>query len=279
VELAQAMARLGTEVTLIEREDRLLGREEPELVDRLVDVLREEGVRVETGVAVERVHTAGGTVTAQAGERTWTAARLFAGTGRMPNADGLGLEALGIRTGPRGVEVDARSRTAVPSIYAVGDLAGRYRLTHAAAQEAALVVRDLAFPGRARFDQLVPWATFTDPELAHAGLTSSEASEKHGEDVETWRMDLERSDRARADGTGGMLLAVTHRRRLVGAHVLAPAAGELIAELALAIQHKLKLDALSGLIHPYPTYATSVAQLAAEAAIEQAQRHRWLVRL
>ena len=136
------------------------------------------------------------------------------------------------------------------------------------------------FPGRAKVTDFVPWCTFTDPELAHAGLTTAEAKERFGEDdVEVYRMDLDHSDRARADGTDeGAIVLVTVKEKLVGAHILASSAGEMIHELALAIRDGMKLRDLASLIHVYPTVTTSIGMLAAEAAYERAKRYRWLVR-
>ena len=140
-------------------------------------------------------------------------------------------------------------------------------------------IRDMFFPGKGRFENLVPWATFSDPELAHAGLTIAEATERHGDDVEVWRMELTHSDRARTDGeTDGAIVAVCAKRKLVGAHVLAPAAGELIGELTLAIEKGMRFSDLASTIHVYPTLSTSIAQLSGEAAFEGAQRYKWLVR-
>lgn len=284
IELAQAFTRLGVPVDVLQRGDRILPRDEPELVDRLAGRLRAEGVRLHLGADVQRVTVQDGRKVVHgtlAGEtRTWSAEEILVGVGRRPNVEGLGLEAAGIETGPRGVIVDERSRTTADGVYAVGDLAGRHLFTHSAASEAAKAVRDMFFPGRGRFDNLVPWCTFTDPELAHAGCTSAEAIAEHGEDdVEIHRKDLASSDRARAEGAeDGIIVAVTHKRRLIGAHVLAPGAGEVIQELSLAIERRMRFAELSSLIHVYPTIATSVAQLAAEAAYEGAQRYRWLIR-
>jgi len=283
VELAQAFRRLGTTVTLLQRGERILPRDEPELVDRLAGRLRAEGVDLRLGAEAARVTREAGLKvvhgTHEGAPARWAAEELLVATGRRPNAEGLGLEALGIEVTERGVRVDDRSRTSVHSIYAVGDLAGRHRFTHSAASEGVKAVRDMFFPGRGRFDSLVPWATFTDPELAHAGLTVAEARERHGDGVEVWRMDLAHSDRARAEAADdGVIVAVCARKRLVGAHVLAAGAGELIQELAIAIERGTKLADLASHIHVYPTLSTSIAQLAAEAAFEGAQRYKWLVR-
>ena len=176
--------------------------------------------------------------------------------------------------------VDNRSRTTVDSIYAVGDVAGRYLFTHMAGYEGVRAVRDMFFPGKGKVTDFVPWCTFTDPELAHAGLTTSEAEQRFGaDDVDIWRQDLDHSDRARADGaTKGAVVIVTHRKRVVGAHILAPHAGEMIHELALAIKAGMKLGDVAGLIHVYPTYGTTIGMLAADSAFESAQKYKWLVR-
>jgi pyruvate/2-oxoglutarate dehydrogenase complex dihydrolipoamide dehydrogenase (E3) component len=135
------------------------------------------------------------------------------------------------------------------------------------------------FPGKGKVVASVPWCTFTDPELAHAGLTEDEAHEQFKGDVEVWHQDLAHNDRARTDGaTSGAILVVTHKKRIVGAHILAPAAGEMIHEFALAIEEDVSLSDLSQFMHVYPTISTAVGQLAGEAAFEKAEKLRWLVR-
>jgi len=191
----------------------------------------------------------------------------------------LGLDDLGIETGPQGVVVDDRGRTSIGTVYAAGDLAGRHRFTHAAAYEGVRAVRDMFFPGKGKVTAGVPWCTFTDPELAHAGLTEAEARERHRDAVEVWHHDLSHNDRARADGaSAGAVMIVTHKKTIVGAHILAPAAGEMIHELALAIEEGVKLNDLAQFMHVYPTVSTSIGQLAGDAAFEKAEKLRWLVR-
>lgn len=305
VETAQATARLGIPTTLFEAGPRLLPREEPELSDRLTTVLRADGVSVHLAAPVDevvRTHRSGesmpggptpdgsmpgesmpgGPVEVRAGTITARAAEVLVAVGRRPNIDGLGLERLGIPVGDDGVEVDGRSRTLVPSIYVVGDAAaGRVHVTHAAAHDGAIAVRDMFFPGRGLAAGLVPWCTFTDPELAHVGLTAAEARRVHGDRaVEVHRRDLDRTDRARVDGdTEGTMLLVTAKRRLVGAHLLAPAAGEIVQELALAIRLGLDLADLSRLPHVYPTISTGLQQVAAEQSVRSARRFRRLARV
>ncbi len=274
IEIAQGLRRLGVAATVLGRGPRALARDEPELVDTLVGVLHAEGVALESGVAIERISLAGrDRVVHAGGGRRWRARELLVAVGRTPNVDDLGLAELGIDVGPAGVVVDGGYRTAVRSIYAVGDLAGRHQFTHSAGYEAARAVRNMFLPGRARRPFTVPWTTFTDPELAHVGLTAAQARAQASR-VEVWRRDLETSDRALAeDHAEGAVVIVTARGRIVGAHVLAPAAGELIGELALAVERRLKLADLAGVVHVYPTIAVAVQQLAGEAAIAGARRY------
>ncbi|HVF79117.1 MAG TPA: FAD-dependent oxidoreductase [Solirubrobacteraceae bacterium] len=282
IELAQALARLGVAVTVLERESRVLEREEPALAQRLLARLRAEGVEVVTGVDADRVTVGPGATerTVHAGERSWTAQEIFVGAGRAPNVEGLGLEEAGVKLSPRGVVVDRSLRSSVASVYAAGDVAGRHLFTHAAGYEAARAVRNMFFPGTSDGPYLVPWCTFTDPELAHAGLTEAQARTRHGDRaVRVSRQDLAHSDRARTDSASdGELRIITAKGRIVGAHVLAPSAGEVIGELALAIDRKLKLTDLANVVHVYPTIAVAIQQLAGEAAYASAKRFSWLAR-
>lgn len=283
VEMVQAFTRLGIPTTLLQKGPGILPRDEPALVALLVDALRAEGVDLcfdvtTTKVTVERgrkvVH---GT---QAGvPRTWAGGELLVAVGRRPNVEDLGLDDLGIETTPKGIAVDNRGRTSVGTVYACGDVAGRFLFTHAAAYEGVRAVRDMFFPGKGKVTAGVPWCTFTDPELAHAGMTEAEARAEHGDDIQVWRRDLTHNDRARADGTtAGAVVVITHKKQIVGAHILAPAAGEMIHELALAIEEGVGLSDLSQFMHVYPTVSTSTGRLAGDAAFAKADKLRWLVR-
>ncbi|MGZ8763675.1 MAG: dihydrolipoyl dehydrogenase family protein [Acidimicrobiia bacterium] len=283
VEMVQGFTRLGIATTLLQKGPRVLPRDEVELVDLLVRSLRAEGVDLQFDVEAERVALEHGKKVVYARQNGEPLRReadeLLVAVGRIPNTEGLGLEDLGITTGARGIEVDDRGRTGVHTVYACGDVAGRYLFTHSAAYEGVRAVRDMFFPGKGKVTAMVPWCTFTDPELAHAGLTEAEARERHGGDVEVWRQDLIHNDRARADGASqGAVVVVTRRKRIVGAHILAPAAGEMIHEFALAITEGHKLDALAGFMHVYPTVSTAIGQLAGDAAFDKAEKLRWLVR-
>ncbi|MFW2333204.1 dihydrolipoyl dehydrogenase family protein [Ilumatobacter sp.] len=281
-ELAQSMVRLGVPTTVLEMAHRLVPRDEPELADRLGQILRREGVDLHLSTSATAVRRGGDGVVVETDDGEFSAAGLLVATGRTANVQSLGLGELGVPVGPGGAEVDGRNRTLVPSIYVVGDAAeGRADFTHVAAHDAVLAVRDMFFPGRGAPAQLTPWCTFTDPELAHVGLTAAEARERHGRSAVTvHRHELAQNDRARADGTtDGMILVVTARDKIVGAHALAPTAGEFIHELALAIHFGAKLNELSDLVHIYPTLATGIGRIAADRSFETAEKYRSLAKL
>jgi pyruvate/2-oxoglutarate dehydrogenase complex dihydrolipoamide dehydrogenase (E3) component len=284
IEMAQGFARLGVRTTVLQKGPGILPRDEPDLVEILTRILREDGVDLRLQVETQMVTVEGDQKVVHGTENgaaaSWSAEDLLVAVGRRPNIEDLGLDDIGVKMGKRGVEVDNRMRTSVQSIYASGDLAGRFLFTHSAAYEGVRAIRDMFFPGKGTVTDFVPWCTFTDPELAHAGLTVAEAKSRYGDDeVEVWRLDLAHSDRARADGASdGAIIVVTHDKKMVGAHILGPSAGEMIHELALAIHEGLKFADVAALIHVYPTLSSSIGQLAAEAAFEGAKRLRWLVR-
>jgi pyruvate/2-oxoglutarate dehydrogenase complex dihydrolipoamide dehydrogenase (E3) component len=273
VELAQAFSRLGVTTTVLQKGPTILPRDEPELVAVLDETLRRDGVDIRCNVAIENVTVIDGRKVVHGLESGtpggWTADELLIAVGRVPTLAHLGLEALGVMTGPRGVVVDERGRSSIDSIYAAGDVAGRFLFTHSAGYEAVRAVRDAFFPGKGKVDSVIPWCTFTDPELAHVGLTTAEAKARYGARVDVTRLD---------SATEGAIVIVTAKGRVVGAHILAPAAGEMIHELALAVRQKMKLTDLASLVHVYPTLSTGIGQVAAQSAFDKARRLRWLVR-
>ncbi len=280
VEMAQAHQRLGVRVTMLEVLDRILAREEPALADELSVLLQDDGIDVLVNVRLTKAaagsegRTLRGTVAGV--DRVWTAEQILVAAGRKPNIEGLGLEQAGVKVGPHGVIVDGALRTSVPSVYACGDVAGRYLFTHSAGAEAAVALRNMFFPGTKRAPALIPWATFTEPELAHVGMTSEEARAQLGQrNVRVFRWRLAHNDRARAEGSAeGEIVVVTDSKfRILGAHILAPGAGDMIGEFVLAMDKGLRLTPdIANLVHVYPTYATSISQVAAEATYGQLGR-------
>ena len=264
-ELAQALARLGRRVHLVEQADRLLAGVPAGLAERVRATLEAEGVDLRLGTGLRSVAQGSGGVVADVGEALATDV-VLACTGRRSATGDLGLAELGVAFGRHGPVVDERCRTEVPSIYVVGDATGEIHQTHWAASAAAVAVRAMFLPGPAAVEQVVPRCTFVDPELATVGLDEATARAVHGDDVAVWELDLTANDRARAEGAAGVVVLVTGaRQRLLGAQVLAPGAGEVIHELALAIRDGRRLNHLAGLLHAYPTISSAVGTLAARA--------------
>ncbi|WP_197287791.1 dihydrolipoyl dehydrogenase family protein [Streptomyces apocyni] len=270
-ELAQAFARLGSQVTLVEAMERLLPREEPRASRLIEERLTAEGVTVLTGYRAERVADGalhGGSDSAGTGSRgpgnpdpgsPLPYDRLLAVTGRHANTTGLALQAAGVRLDQRGnIETDARLRTANPRIYAAGDVTGKSAFTHLGGVQGGAAVVDALLGVRRPIDyDAVPWVTFTDPEIARVGLTAAEARDRHGDRARVCTLEHDRVDRAVADGRteGFTSLVLDGRGRIVGATVAAPHAGETVAHLAAAVRLGWTASRYAKTVHPYPTYA------------------------
>jgi pyruvate/2-oxoglutarate dehydrogenase complex dihydrolipoamide dehydrogenase (E3) component len=268
-ELAQAFARLGSTVTVLDHGDRALKRDDPDAARTVEEALRADGVRFRFKAEIVRAERAAGGVRLHLtrngrGEMAEGDALLVA-AGRAPNVGDLDLEAAGVAFGERGVVVDDRLRTTNPRVYAIGDVASRYQFTHAADAQARLVLANALFFGRGRASRLVvPWSTYTSPEVAHVGLTAAAAAEQ-GVAVDTITVPLEHVDRALLAGETQGFVRVHVRRgsdRLVGVTVVGPDAGDLIAEAALAMTNGLGLSAMGRTIHPYPTVAEAYRKAA-----------------
>jgi len=261
-ELAQAFARFGSEVTLIEVQPRVMPNEDPDAAALVAGALTRDGVRVLVGAGDLQVHRDGREVrlTLQVGgtPQTVEADEVLVGAGRVPNVDGLGLEAAGVAFDRQGVTVNDFLQTSVPHIYAAGDICSRYKFTHAADALARIVIQNALFFGRKRASALtIPWCTYTDPEVAHVGLSPKDAGAQ-GVAIDTYTVDHAKGDRALLDGeTEGFLKVHTRKGRdtIVGATLVARHAGEMISEITLAMQAGAGLGTLAATIHPYPTQA------------------------
>ncbi|WP_282605886.1 NAD(P)/FAD-dependent oxidoreductase [Pelagibius sp. Alg239-R121] len=258
-ELAQAHRRLGAKVTLLEM-FRVLGKDDPEVTEFARRRLVEDGVAIREGIKIVSVGGGGNQISveieADGQTETITGSHLLVAAGRRANVDGLNLEAAGVSYSPRGIEVDARLRTSNKRIFALGDVAGGLQFTHVAGYHAGIVIRNALFrlPAKACHD-FVPWVTFTDPEIAHVGLTEAQAKEKFGDDVKVLRWSFEENDRARAEReTEGLVKIVVGKRgKILGASIGGPRAGELLQPWVLALSQKLKIGAMANAIAPYPT--------------------------
>lgn len=259
-ELAQAFRRFGSAVTVVSLEARLLPREDADAAAVLAARLGREGVVLRLGAKLLSVERHGGAkvVVFDRGGRVESAAcdEILVAIGRTPNVEGLGLERAGVEVGRRGVTVDDRLRTANRRIYAAGDVCSAFKFTHAADAMARIVIQNALFFGRKRASSLViPWCTYTDPEVAHVGLYEHEARER-GLDVTTITVPLAEVDRAVLDGEAegfARVHALRRSGRILGAALVAGHAGEMIGEMALAITAGLSLGQIAGTIHPYPT--------------------------
>ena len=256
MEMAQAHRRLGSDVTVVEA-GRALGKDDPEVAAVAVARLREEGVALEEGTRVARVSGKAGAITLHADDgRRLEGTHLLVAVGRSANVGDLGLDAGDVAHTAQGVTVgdDLRS-VSNRRVYAVGDVAGRLQFTHVAGYHAGVVIRSILFglPSKARQDH-VPRVTYTDPEVAHVGLTEADARAHHPGRVEVARFDLAENDRAVAErATEGFVKVVVVRGRPVGASIVGRGAGDLIGIWALAISAGLKMSHVAGMVAPYPT--------------------------
>jgi len=268
MELAQAHRRLGAEVTVMEMA-RLLVKDDPELTKIVIRRLQDEGINlVEGGRNLKLEKTANGQIAARCesdlGKQCAAGSHLLIATGRHANVDGLNLEAAGVSYSPRGVDVDARLRTSNKKIFAIGDVAGPYQFTHMAAYQAGIVIRNMLFKLPAKVDySAVPWVTYTDPELAHVGMSESDARQA-GREIRVLRWQFEENDRAQAEKrTEGMIKVITTSKGVIlGASIVGIHAGELIQPWILAISQKLKIAAMASMIAPYPTLAEANKRIA-----------------
>ncbi len=288
VELGQAFERLGAKVTIIQGPDRILPREDPEVSATVADVLRGEGIDIYTNARFVRAARNGDkkVVLAKQGDQliTFKADEILLALGRQPNIEGLNLEAAGVKYDNKGIKVDDYLQTSASNILAIGDVIGGYLFTHVAAYQAGVAVRNALVPiGKKKVDyRVVPWCTFTNPEAARVGLTPGDA-EKQFKQIRIVKFPWSEIDRAQTEGetTGFIKLVLAGKKdEIVGAHMVGARAGEMLGELALAMQHNLTLNDILNTIHAYPTMNTGVQQTVFEAYLEgtAAANNRRIVR-
>lgn len=263
-ELGQAMKRLGSDVTLIETMDCILHKDDHELSCKLHSYLEEEGITIKVGARAVRCEENEGRIklTCKKGEDEFVVEgdTLLLATGKRPRTEGLRLDLAGVETERGRIITDHTMRTSNPGIYACGDVTGPYLFTHMAEYQAGLVVSNALVPLlRRKADyRIVPWCTFTDPELAHVGISEEDAKKEFGEEnIRIWRYELKENDRHIIDGEtkGVVKLITTKKGRILGCDMLGAGAGDLIHEYALAIKKGLGVRDISGMIHAYPTLA------------------------
>jgi pyruvate/2-oxoglutarate dehydrogenase complex dihydrolipoamide dehydrogenase (E3) component len=265
-ELAQAFRRFGSEVTLITDGAAILPKEDADASAILRRQIEREGVRVVVDARVARVETDQGVKRLFLTENgpVLDCAALLVAAGRAPNIENLGLEKAGVRYSATGVLVDERLRTTNPRVFAAGDVCSRFKFTHAADAMARIVIANALFLARRKVTPLViPWCTYTDPEIAHVGWYEKDA-QAAGFDVATITQELAQVDRAILDGETEGFARVHYDKKtgkILGGTIVARHAGEMISELTLAITAKQRIGALSSIIHPYPTQAEALRKI------------------
>lgn len=265
MELTQAFSRLGVKVTVIEMFERLLFREDEEVSEVITEEFLAEGIEVKTGKKAVKVAEDGDRISVTLKDKegkssTVSAEKLLVAVGRSANVKGLDLEKAGVEYSAKGIKTDKTLRTTARNIYAAGDVTGPYQFSHVAEYQAIIAVGNALMPFKRKTDYTaVPWCTFTDPELARVGITEKEAEEKYGQ-FRVYRAGYKNNDRAVTDKeTKGKAKVICDKKgRILGAHVVGVNAGEILHEYVLAKQQGLKISALSGTIHIYPTLAQIV---------------------
>ena len=259
IEMAQAHRRLACDVTVLEA-SAIMGRDDPDLVGRLMTKMTDEGIRLIEQARITSITQNGAHIMIDISDgESIEGTHLLVAAGRRPNIDTLNLEAASISYDARGIQTDNRLRSSNKRVYAIGDVAGRHQFTHVAGYHAGIVIRNILFklPAKLR-DDAIPWVTYTDPELAQTGLTWTEAVSRYGADaVRRTDWELRDNDRARAARrTEGLIRVISDKKgKILGASILAPNAGELIHSWTLALQAGLKMSAMAGTIAPYPSWS------------------------
>ena len=268
-ELAQAFRRLGSEVVVFDILPQVLGREDEDAAKIVEQVLRREGIELMLEAKISHISTQGSEkifhFEHQGQEKTVVVDEILSAVGRVPNIEGLDLEAAGIAYNKKGVEVNDYLQTTNPHVYAAGDIAMQYQFTHTADAAARIVLQNALFLGRKKLSALtIPWVTYTDPEVAHVGMYPRDAAEA-GIDIDTFTVPMAEVHRAVADGDVEGFVKIHVKKgtaKIVGATIVAPHAGEMINEITLAMVANVGLKTLATVIHPYPTQAEAIKKAA-----------------
>lgn len=283
MEMAQAHRRLGAEVTVVEA-FKALAKDDPELTEIVLDKLKEDGIVIREEVKIARVEKSGSGIavvleTDDGGEEVIAGSHLLVAAGRKPNVDGLGLKEGRIRF-DRAIKVSKGMRTSNRRVYAIGDVSGSLQFTHMANYHAGLVIRSILFRMPVKENRnIIPWATYTDPEMAHVGFTEEAARKKH-RGVKVLRWPYAENDRAQAEGkTSGLIKVVVNKKgKILGASIVGYQSGEMINMWSLAISQKMNISAISGYISPYPT-VTEISKRAAVTNLAGAAQNKWVQRV
>jgi dihydrolipoamide dehydrogenase len=270
VELAQAFHRFGSNVTIIQRSTHILSKEDVAIRIKMEEILRKEGLEIITGTAIERFEEEDGNNVVYFKKdnelQSVKAEKILCALGRVPNTTGLNLEAAGVEYNEKGIIVDHRLRTSKRHIYACGDVIGHFLFTHMAGYQAGIVIRNAIFRLPAKVDyRVVPWVTFTDPEVARVGMTEEAAKREHN-NVAVYSFPFEDNDRANTEEArdGFAKIICNKKGKILGAHVIGPHSGEYLHELVVAMKYGLSIDSIMSTIHAYPTLAEVLKQTASQ---------------
>jgi pyruvate/2-oxoglutarate dehydrogenase complex dihydrolipoamide dehydrogenase (E3) component len=262
IEMAQSFCRLGTKVSVVQRSGQILSKEDKDMADLIMDVLKSEGVAFYLNSAIVRTKDLGNekevVIKSKDGKTvSLKAAKILIALGRQANLKGLGLEDISVSMDRKGLSVDSRLRTSHKHIYAAGDVTGAYQFTHAAGYEGGIVLSNaiLHLPRKTNYTNL-PWCTYTDPELASIGMNEKRAGEA-GIDYAVWTEEFKANDRSLAEGeeVGRIKMLLDKHDKPLGIQILGPQAGELISEWVAVMNGGVKLSTLASAVHPYPTLA------------------------
>ncbi len=260
IEMGQAFSRLGTKVFIINRDNQILGKEDKDMADEVMNVMSSEGVIFHLNASIEATRNKGSEkeviIKDMDGKTTSLKAEsMLVALGRSTNVEGLGLEDIGIEFSTRGIKVDNRLRTKHKHIYAAGDVTGGYQFTHAAGYEGSIVISNAIFHLPRKTDYtFLPWCTYTDPELASIGMNEN-AAKAAGIKYSLWTEAFKDNDRSLAEGEkiGKIKMILDEKEKPLGVQILGPHAGELISEWVAALNGKVKLSTMASAVHPYPT--------------------------
>jgi len=286
LEMAQAMTQLGIKVTVIEMMDSILFREDEELVIRLEEHLKKSGLTLAIGQKAVEIKKKGKSVivsteNSEGKKKDFTGEGLLVAVGRKPNIESLSLESAGVIFSNRGITVNNKMQTNIENIYCAGDIAGPYQFSHMAEYQAIAATLNALLPINRKVNyDIVPWTTFTTPEIAHLGLTEKEARQKYGNKIRVYKREMSEHDRAvtESETLGLMKVIVNKKGHLIGAHILGPHSGDLIHEGVLLMQFKKKLSSLEGFIYAYPTYADMWKRVARLSYMDELQ-NKWYIKL
>jgi pyruvate/2-oxoglutarate dehydrogenase complex dihydrolipoamide dehydrogenase (E3) component len=281
IELSAALNRLGVKIMIIQRSAGILKKDDKELVDRLIETLKAEGLEILTGTQTMGLARQGDKIVAdiedEKGKRQIETESVLVSVGRRPNLDGLELEKAGVEFDSKGIKVNSHLKTSAKNIYACGDVVPPYLFTHIAEYEAIIATTNACFGlpiKTANYDNVL-WTTYTDPELAHAGLTEEQARERYGNGIRIYRWEHKDVDRAKTDlaQNGLSKFICDNKGKLLGIHILGHGAGELMHEAQLAKSLGLPFSKIASVIHAYPSYSDAVRQPAKRCYIDILQNN------